>query len=200
MTSHYLNQWWPSFWCIYPHIYTSLSLYKLSKIRTKDKKIVYWLHDYSVISFTTSCSVHLPSSTWTVIFPCEFIPSIWVPNAAKRKKKSKIYFSFSTPQQHKYAYVHNHIDGLVSDCSISITNALDILQSCIRPSIYMSMHQYKTVITSLLCTGVTESILIIFMRSSLFTSWHAGGIGSVLRETYNHSTGGTTEWHGPTGR
>ena len=31
-----------------------------------------------------------------------------------------------------------HIDGLVQDCSISIANALEILQSCTKPSIYAS--------------------------------------------------------------
>ena len=29
-----------------------------------------------------------------------------------------------------------HIDGLVQDCSISIANTLEILQSCTKPSIY----------------------------------------------------------------
>ena len=29
-----------------------------------------------------------------------------------------------------------YIDGLVQDCSISIANALEILQSCPKPSIY----------------------------------------------------------------
>ena len=30
----------------------------------------------------------------------------------------------------------DHIDGFVQDCSISIANTLEILQSCIKPSIY----------------------------------------------------------------
>ena len=29
-----------------------------------------------------------------------------------------------------------HMEGLVQDCSISIANALEILQSCIKPSMY----------------------------------------------------------------
>ena len=29
---------------------------------------------------------------------------------------------------------HSHVDGFVQDCSISIANALEILQSCIKPS------------------------------------------------------------------
>ena len=29
-----------------------------------------------------------------------------------------------------------YFDGLVQDCSNSIANALDLLQSCIKPSIY----------------------------------------------------------------
>ena len=31
--------------------------------------------------------------------------------------------------------IGEHFDGLVQDCSISIANALEILQSCIKPSI-----------------------------------------------------------------
>ena len=33
-----------------------------------------------------------------------------------------------------------HINGLVQDCSISIANALEILQSCTKPSIYESLR------------------------------------------------------------
>ena len=33
-----------------------------------------------------------------------------------------------------------HINALVQDCSISITNALQILQSCTKPSTYGSGH------------------------------------------------------------
>ena len=33
----------------------------------------------------------------------------------------------------------SHIEGLVQDCSISIANAMEILQSCTKPSIYL-MH------------------------------------------------------------
>ena len=36
---------------------------------------------------------------------------------------------------HMYVY----IDGLVQDCSISIANALEILQSCTKPSICIMM-------------------------------------------------------------
>ena len=32
-----------------------------------------------------------------------------------------------------------HIDGLVQDCSNSIANALELLQSCTKPSIYASL-------------------------------------------------------------
>ena len=34
----------------------------------------------------------------------------------------------------------NHIDGLVQDCSNSSASALDLLQSCTKPSIYV-IHQ-----------------------------------------------------------
>ena len=32
-----------------------------------------------------------------------------------------------------------YINGLVQDCSISIANAMEILQSCSKPSIYTSL-------------------------------------------------------------
>ena len=37
-------------------------------------------------------------------------------------------------------YIIINFDGLVQDCSISIANALEILQSCTKPSIYGFMQ------------------------------------------------------------
>ena len=34
-----------------------------------------------------------------------------------------------------------YVDGLVQDCSISIANALEILQSCTKPSIYTKDYE-----------------------------------------------------------
>ena len=42
----------------------------------------------------------------------------------------------------KYLWIRQHFDGLVQDCSISITNALEILESCTKPSIY-SIRSHK---------------------------------------------------------
>ena len=36
----------------------------------------------------------------------------------------------------KYVQLHEYIDGLVQHCSISSVLALEILQSCTKPSIY----------------------------------------------------------------
>ena len=44
-----------------------------------------------------------------------------------------------TQMQHptgKYVKWQVHVDGLVEDCSISIANALEIMQSCTKPSLY----------------------------------------------------------------
>ena len=38
--------------------------------------------------------------------------------------------------------VADHIDGLVQDCSNSIANALELLQSCSKPSIYQTTTKY----------------------------------------------------------
>ena len=43
------------------------------------------------------------------------------------------HVSLSYAQQNN---IHD-IDGLVQDCSISIANILEILQSCTKPSIYV---------------------------------------------------------------
>ena len=43
-----------------------------------------------------------------------------------------------------------HFDGLVQDCSISIANALEILQSCTKPSIYrLSAHRFLLLVPEL---------------------------------------------------
>ena len=42
--------------------------------------------------------------------------------------------------------VKNDIDGLVQDCSISIVNALEIPQSCAKPSIYPIKSAYGPVV------------------------------------------------------
>ena len=38
-----------------------------------------------------------------------------------------------------YKVTVSYIDGLVRDCRISIANALEILQSCTKPSIFISI-------------------------------------------------------------
>ena len=45
--------------------------------------------------------------------------------------------TFEIPYKISYHILNHHhlIDGLVQDCSISIANALEILQSCIKPSL-----------------------------------------------------------------
>ena len=38
-----------------------------------------------------------------------------------------------------YMFIYIYIDGLVQDCSNSIANELELLQSCTKPSIYIYM-------------------------------------------------------------
>ena len=63
------------------------------------------------------------------------------------------------------------IDGLVQDCSISIANALEILQSCIEPSIYSFARSYDDgTMPRKRCP--CYSLQIAFNAElSLFTSW-----------------------------
>ena len=48
-------------------------------------------------------------------------------------------YTSSSPQ---LVNTRHHIDGLVQDCSISIANTLEKLQSCTKPSIYIPYNQY----------------------------------------------------------
>ena len=55
--------------------------------------------------------------------------------------------------------LYAHIDGLVQDCSNSIANALELLQSCIKSSMY-GVRSCNTAITNdhfvhFLCTVLT---------------------------------------------
>ena len=43
-------------------------------------------------------------------------------------------------------YEHKNIDGFMQDCSISIANTLEILQSCTKPSIYASVDLIMLII------------------------------------------------------
>ena len=78
----------------------------------------------------------------------------------------------------------NYIDGLVQDCSISIANALDILQSSIRPSMYnvltnwfqlYTLHLYSGIyllISSLICTfdiQIYSNVFISVFKTTLVT-------------------------------
>ena len=40
------------------------------------------------------------------------------------------------------AMVTEHVDGLVQDCSNSIANALELLQSCTKPSMLLWINLY----------------------------------------------------------
>ena len=40
-----------------------------------------------------------------------------------------------------------YIDGLVQDCSNSIAGALELLQSCTKPSIYVYMERHMIHVT-----------------------------------------------------
>ena len=58
-----------------------------------------------------------------------FIAEIWYKMSWKEEPVAGEIWHESTKMHAK------HFDGLVQDCSISIANALEILQSCTKPSI-----------------------------------------------------------------
>ena len=49
--------------------------------------------------------------------------------------KNVLFYKLNTADTPKI-----NIDGLVQDCSISIAKALEILQSCTKPWIYLRLH------------------------------------------------------------
>ena len=51
-------------------------------------------------------------------------------------KQSCLYTSLFQTSCWIYCWRHTYIDGLVQDCSNSIANALELLQSCAKPSIF----------------------------------------------------------------
>ena len=53
---------------------------------------------------------------------------------------------------HCLALSHWYIDGLVQDCSNSIANAMEFLQSCTKPSVYCDMNYVHKTRVSLACS------------------------------------------------
>ena len=51
-------------------------------------------------------------------------------------------------------HLEQHIDGVVQDCSNSIPNALELLQSCTEPSTYYSKTASNALILSFANTSV----------------------------------------------
>ena len=46
-------------------------------------------------------------------------------------------------QKEKGGFIEGHVDGLTQDCSNSIANALELLQSCTRPSMCSNLRLLK---------------------------------------------------------
>ena len=61
------------------------------------------------------------------IFPTDSL-NVWM-------RKKTVILSFTTLLINVCLNLDNNIEGLVQDCSNSIANALELLQSCTKPSI-----------------------------------------------------------------
>ena len=53
------------------------------------------------------------------------------------KKTIVVFRALNEPRKMRDQYDYD-LDGLVQDCSISIANAMEILQSCTKPTIWSS--------------------------------------------------------------
>ena len=47
--------------------------------------------------------------------------------------------------------ISKYFDGLVQDCGNSIANALELLQSCTKPSIWSLMHSEESFVINYPC-------------------------------------------------
>ena len=68
----------------------------------------------------------------------------------------------------------DHVDGLVQDCSISIANTLEILQSCTKSSMYFWVQQWLSTHqrgVSLTFHETLENILLKFVYCRSHTSY-----------------------------
>ena len=69
-----------------------------------------------------------------------------------------------------------HIDGLVQDCSNSIANALELLQSCTKPPIYFCLCMYyggnQLVVDGF--NSLTDQIIMFVLTQSLVAHWCIG--------------------------
>ena len=69
-----------------------------------------------------------------------------------------------------YIYIIYHTHGLVQDCSNSIVNTMELLQSCTKPSIY-SIYFAAAQYTHLLLVNKVCSIFCEFKDWSTFYLW-----------------------------
>ena len=85
------------------------------------------------------------------------------------------------------AEIKGHFDGLVKDCSISSADALEILQSCTKPSTYGIYYQISMVVFYLLYWSYINSICA-YMSSypGYFWEpyWFSMGLPEISRVTW----------------
>ena len=58
------------------------------------------------------------------------------------RTNSQLEIAISSRYHHHHHLLTHNIDGLAQDCSNSIANALELLQSCTKPSIYLIFPLY----------------------------------------------------------
>ena len=117
-------------------------------------------------------NIHAASLSWIWWLHC-FFPLFCECRDWKRLKKKAMKASHSnltTPCNS----THAHIDGLVQDCSSSSAVAMELLQSCIKPSIYFILFIfYLSVLVSLAPTSVVHAST----AGRGTSSWWCGGVG-----------------------
>ena len=84
-----------------------------------------------------------PNSQFLEIKTIVFIPEMYTCHHWFHHPDPRCSFNHTTFRLYWHVRTYyNNFDGLVQDCSISIANAMEILQSCTKPSIWFSSTKY----------------------------------------------------------
>ena len=87
----------------------------------------WWIYNFKKTSSTWSSALCLiRTHQFHILFP--------------KKDINSITSDENTNNQPNYNWISHNVDGIEEDCSNSIANALELLQSCTKPLIYMQIN------------------------------------------------------------
>ena len=125
------------FWCLWFRNYMKLVTVHLDHLNNNIWKHhdAYWYIDRTIANLHNISNRHIFNTTAYSILT-DFISLKFASTNDKQTLLIKQFNWWNGLQQILSKALRPHIESLVQDCSISIDNALEILQSCSEPSIY----------------------------------------------------------------